>query len=82
MRVSGLRGFLLPIPCLVVGLAASSLLLADPLATSPSWTVVGDQPNGRLGSVVAAADVNGDGIGDLVLTAPLHDLVAANGGAA
>jgi hypothetical protein len=82
MRVSGLRGFLLPISCLVVGLAASSLLLADPLATSPSWTVVGDQPNARLGSVVVAADVNGDGIGDLVLTAPLHDLVAANGGAA
>ncbi len=45
-------------------------LTVDPLATSASWTVVGEAPDDRFGaSVATAGDVNGDGHSDVVVGA-------------
>jgi Na+-transporting NADH:ubiquinone oxidoreductase subunit NqrB len=52
---------------------------AGGLATSPAWTVSGDENADQFGWVVAAAgDVNGDGYGDVIVGAHMHD---AGGGA-
>ena len=51
---------------------AASLYLGSPtgLAPSPAWTVLGDRPQDYLGYRVAGAgDVNGDGFGDVVVSA-------------
>jgi hypothetical protein len=45
-------------------------LSVDPLATSPSWTAVGEDTNDSFGySVATAGDVNGDGYSDVVVGA-------------
>jgi len=52
---------------------------ASGLATSPAWTVSGDENADQFGWVVAAAgDVNGDGYADVIVGAHMHD---AGGGA-
>ncbi|MCX7045426.1 MAG: integrin alpha [Candidatus Sumerlaeota bacterium] len=44
------------------------------LATSPAWTVQGDQSNAHFGfSVSGAGDVNGDGYPDIIVGAPDYD---------
>jgi hypothetical protein len=46
----------------------------DPLITSPAWTAQGAQAGENLGlSVATAGDVNGDGLSDVVVGAPLYD---------
>jgi len=43
----------------------------DPLSTTPSLVLTGDQNGGEFGFAVAAAgDVNGDGYGDVIISAP------------
>jgi len=43
-------------------------------ASGPAWTAEGDQAAAQFGARVAAAgDVNGDGFGDVIVTAFLHD---------
>jgi hypothetical protein len=39
----------------------------------PSWTAEGELPLARFGSAVLAADVNGDGLGDVVVGSPGYD---------
>ncbi len=44
------------------------------LADSPSWTKVGTQYNGVLGTAIApAGDINGDGYSDLLIGYPTYD---------
>ena len=58
-------------------------LAVDPLATSPSWTVDGDQDGARFGfSVGTAGDVNGDDYDDLIVGAPWYDNGEADEGRA
>jgi hypothetical protein len=46
----------------------------DPLATSPNWTSESNQTDARFGACVAAAgDVDGDGYGDVILSASSFD---------
>jgi hypothetical protein len=45
-------------------------LTIDPLATTPSWTIVGEHMDDQLGeSVASAGDVNGDGYADIIVGA-------------
>jgi len=47
---------------------------ATGLPAAPSWTVAGPQVGARFGSAVASAgDVNGDGVADVIVGAPLYD---------
>lgn len=49
-------------------------LTIDPLLTSPSWTVEGNQASARFGhSVATAGDVNRDGYSDVIIGAPYYD---------
>lgn len=43
------------------------------LGAAPVWTMRGGRPGARFGSVLAAADVNGDGIADALIGAPDFD---------
>lgn len=43
------------------------------LNAAPVWTMRGGRPGARIGSVLAAADVNGDGIADALIGAPDFD---------
>lgn len=48
----------------------------------PDWSLVGDQPDERLGqSVASAGDVNGDGFDDIVIGAPQYSDTGAQQGA-
>jgi hypothetical protein len=62
--VLGSIPFLVALP---LGTAGTSGNRAVQLA---SWRIEGDQHGARLGASLAAADVNGDGFGDLVVGAP------------
>ncbi|MEO0108773.1 MAG: integrin alpha [candidate division WOR-3 bacterium] len=67
---SGLRGIRL----MVNDLGAVYPLIIDPLATSPVWSVEGDQAGAQLGSSVATAgDVDGDGYSDVIVGAEGFD---------
>ena len=56
---------------------------ASGLSTSPSWTAESNQASSYFGwSVAAAGDVNGDGYGDLLVTAPYYDNGASDEGRA
>ena len=44
---------------------------ADGLSPVPDWTDEGDQAEARFGLSLSGGDVNGDGVDDLIVTAPL-----------
>ena len=49
-------------------------ITVDPLATSPNWSVEGNQLGAYLGySVASAGDVNGDGFADVIVGAYQYD---------
>jgi len=53
------------------------------LATSPSWSVEGEQVGAQLGAALATAgDVNGDGACDVVVAASLYDVGLSDAGRA
>lgn len=55
----------------------------DPLATSPSWTAESNQADAFFGSRVnTAGDVNGDGYGDIIISASTYDNGETNEGQA
>ncbi|MBW2274563.1 MAG: FG-GAP repeat protein, partial [Deltaproteobacteria bacterium] len=54
--------------------AAAYPVEIDPLVTTPSWSVEGNQDRAGLGfSVANAGDVNGDGFEDVLVGAPYYD---------
>ena len=58
-------------------------ITVDPLLTSPSWTVEGDQAGAYLGwSVGTAGDVDGDGYSDVVVGVYGYDNGQTNEGRA
>ena len=58
-------------------------LTIDPIATSPAWTAEGDQAGAQFGAAVSSAgDVNGDGFGDVVVSAWGYDNGQASEGRA
>jgi FG-GAP repeat protein/VCBS repeat protein len=70
------------VPALLGGAPSGS---GSPTASAPTvslagWRVEGEQGGARLGSSLAAADVNGDGFGDLIVGAPGFDGAAPNDG--
>jgi hypothetical protein len=53
---------------------AEQAVAADGLAAGPAWTADGDQADAQFAfSVAAAGDVNGDGFGDVIASAPFYD---------
>ncbi|MBP7514092.1 MAG: FG-GAP repeat protein [Flavobacteriales bacterium] len=47
---------------------------AQGLSTSSNWTLEGNQASAQFGlSVASAGDVNGDGLGDVIIGAPYYD---------
>ena len=57
--------------------------MAEGLATTPAWTAEGDQADAALGYAVGTAgDVNGDGYGDVIVSAVYYDNGATNEGRA
>ena len=53
---------------------------AGGLATSPAWTITGDENNALVGgSVATAGDVNGDGYSDVIVGAYAHDTASGAG---
>ncbi len=47
-------------------------IVIDPLASTPIWTVESDLANAQMGFGVLSADVNGDGIDDMITGAPTY----------
>jgi hypothetical protein len=67
--VIGSTGFAGPLP--YEGRALMYLGSADGPATVPAWSAEGDQENSLFGwSVAGAGDLNGDGVGDVIVGAP------------
>lgn len=56
---------------------AAFLFLGSPagLSTEPDWMVEGNQAQAGLGLVSCAGDVNGDGLDDVLVGTPGHDIV-------
>lgn len=53
------------------------------LATSDGFIIIGDDPNEQAGRAVSSAgDINGDGIGDILVGAPINSDPGAQGGVA
>ena len=90
-RLSPSKLFVLSLlSCAVASCTAASVDLSGPssasypahIASTPSWIVAGGQGSGALGLALASADLDGDGVDDLVLGMPgLNDGQSSEGGA-
>ncbi len=54
---------------------------ATGLPSAPTWTITGDTDTAQLGAVMAAGDLDGDGIDDLAIAAPGDDIIEVDSGA-
>ena len=57
-------------------------LTVDPILNGPVWRALGDQVGERFGFALGTADVDGDGLRDLILGSPRHDDAYLDAGAA
>jgi hypothetical protein len=67
--------------CTRLGFGFSLLALPAPVVGAASdWRIEGDQAGAHLGAALAVGDFNGDGHGDVLVSAPDHDGEFANEG--